>query len=164
MLPYFEQGPMFNAINFSVGTSAAAANLTIAGVRVASLICPSDLQNDTIPMPASRGSLGGVTPGWSWNEVYPLPAGSWTQAFTGYAGNAGTFTFGYTNLMPSTVLAQFNGVIYDDSAVRIAAITDGEGDALVTPPGPALFKTGDVDGTLIVQLDGVNKSISLGVR
>ncbi len=39
-----------------------------------------------------------------------------------------------------------------------------EGDALVTPPGPALFKKGDVDGTLIVQLDGVNKTIPLGVR
>jgi hypothetical protein len=39
-----------------------------------------------------------------------------------------------------------------------------EGDALVTPPGPALFKQGDVDGTLTVQLDGVNKTIPLGVR
>ena len=29
---------------------------------------------------------------------------------------------------------------------------------------PRVFKSGDVDGTLIVQLDGANKTISLGVR
>jgi prepilin-type N-terminal cleavage/methylation domain-containing protein/prepilin-type processing-associated H-X9-DG protein len=125
MLGNFDQGPMYNSINFSVGTSAAAANLTIAGVRVTSLICPSDLQNDSIAMPAARASSGGVSPGWSFNEVYPLPPGNWNQQFTSYGGNAGTFTFGYSNLMPTLVLSQFNGVIYNDSAVRIAAITDG---------------------------------------
>jgi len=123
MLPYFDQAPMYNAVNFNL-VSADPANLTIAGVRVASLICPSDVQNDTIQMPAQRASSG-VLPGWSFDEIYPLPPGNWTQAFTSYAGNAGTFTFGFSNLMSPTVLAQYNGVIYNDSAVRIAAITDG---------------------------------------
>jgi hypothetical protein len=76
-------------------------------------------------MPGARASSAGVVPGWSWDEIYPLPAGNWTQAFTSYAGNAGTFTFGYSMLMPTTVLAQFNSVIYNDSTVRLAAITDG---------------------------------------
>jgi hypothetical protein len=39
-----------------------------------------------------------------------------------------------------------------------------EGETLVTPPGPPLFKTGAVDGTLTVQLDGTTKTIPLGVR
>ncbi len=39
-----------------------------------------------------------------------------------------------------------------------------EGEALVTPPGPALFKKGVVDGTLTVQLDGASRTIPLGVR
>jgi prepilin-type N-terminal cleavage/methylation domain-containing protein/prepilin-type processing-associated H-X9-DG protein len=125
MLPYFEQAPMFNSINFSSGTSAAPDNLTISGVQVNSLICPSDTRNETIGLPATRASAGGVTPGWSFNEVYPLPAGNWSQAFTSYAGNAGTFTFGYSNLMPTSVLSFFNGVIYNDSAVKLAMITDG---------------------------------------
>jgi hypothetical protein len=43
MLPFFEQGPIYNSVNFSSGRSAAADNLTIAGVRIASLICPSDV-------------------------------------------------------------------------------------------------------------------------
>ncbi|QEH38684.1 putative major pilin subunit [Aquisphaera giovannonii] len=131
MLPYFEQSAMYNAMNTSL-SSADVCNLTICGVRVASLICPSDNQNETIPLPATRSSTG-VTPGWSFNlidsgpdAVFPLPAGgTWQQAFTSYAGNAGTFTFGFTKLMPSSVLGQFNGLIYNDSSVRLSAITDG---------------------------------------
>jgi prepilin-type N-terminal cleavage/methylation domain-containing protein/prepilin-type processing-associated H-X9-DG protein len=132
MLPYFEQGAMANAINFNL-MSADVANLTVGGVRVSSLICPSDLSNDTIQLPATRASSFGVTPGWSFNlidqgnidAVFPLPPGSWQQAFTSYAGNAGTFTFGYSNLMPTSVLPFFNGVIYNDSSVKISAVTDG---------------------------------------
>jgi prepilin-type N-terminal cleavage/methylation domain-containing protein/prepilin-type processing-associated H-X9-DG protein len=125
MLGYFEQAPMYNAINFNL-CSSDIANLTICGVQINSLICPSDTQNQTIPFPATQASSN-VTPGWSFNEIptnFPLP--SWAlQAFTSYAGNAGTFTFGFSNLMPSTILSQFNGVIYNDSYVRISAVTDG---------------------------------------
>jgi hypothetical protein len=39
-----------------------------------------------------------------------------------------------------------------------------EGDALVTPPGPPLFKQGAVDGTLTIELDGKTRTIPLGVR
>ena len=124
MLPQFEQGAMYNATNFNL-CSASAENLTICGVQLNALICPSDTMNSQVLMPASRSSATGVSPGWSFNENYPLPAGNWTQAFTSYGGNAGTFTFGFSNLMMPTVLAQFNGVIYNDSSVNIAAITDG---------------------------------------
>jgi prepilin-type N-terminal cleavage/methylation domain-containing protein/prepilin-type processing-associated H-X9-DG protein len=136
MLPYFEQAPMYSAVNFNL-CSSDVANLTICGVRVNSLICPSDLQNDTITLPSTRSSSG-VSPGWSFNlipsgpgAVYPLPPGTWLQAFTSYAGNAGTFTFGYSNLMPTSVLSQFNGVIYNDSSVKIAGITDGTSNTIL---------------------------------
>ena len=124
MLPQFEQGAMYNATNFNL-SSAAPDNLTICGVQISSLICPSDTQNSQVMMPATQSSPSGTSPGWSFNEIYPLPAGNWTQAFTSYAGNAGTFTFGFSNLMSPTVLQQFNGVIYNDGSVGIAAITDG---------------------------------------
>jgi hypothetical protein len=39
-----------------------------------------------------------------------------------------------------------------------------EGEALVTPPGPALFRGGDVDGSLSVELDGKPTTIPLGMR
>jgi len=132
MLPYFEQSPMYNAVNFNL-CSSDIANLTICGVQVNSLICPSDTQNQTIPFPAQRASGSGVVPGWSFNEIpgnYPLP--SWaTQAFTSYAGNAGTFTFGFSNLMSSSILGFFNGTIYNDSAVKLANITDGTSNTFI---------------------------------
>ncbi len=39
-----------------------------------------------------------------------------------------------------------------------------EGDALVTPTGPPLFATGDVDGMLSVELEGKPINIPLGIR
>ena len=137
MLPYFEQGPMYNAANFNL-CSSDVNNLTICGVRIASLICPSDVQNDTIAIPSTQESGYGVSPGWSFNLIYtgvdsvfPLPPGNWLQAFTSYAGNAGTFTFGYSNLMPTSILGFFNGVIYNDSSVKIAGITDGTSNTFI---------------------------------
>ncbi len=134
MLPYMEQSPMYNSVNFSL-VSSGASNLTICGVRNASLICPSDTQNETMPIPPTKSSPSGVSPGWSFNlidsaaeprdAVFPLPPGTWLQAFTSYAGNAGTFTFGFTNLMPPATLTAHNGAIYNDSKVTLASITDG---------------------------------------
>ncbi len=151
MLGYFEQLAMYNAVNFNL-CSAGPENLTIAGVQVNSLICPSDTQNQSIAFPATQSSGTGVSPGWSFNEItslFPLPAGNFNQAFTSYAGNAGTFTFGFSNLMSPAVLAQFNGVIYNDSSVKIASITDGmsntmmfgehsKGHLLILDPGYAI--------------------------
>jgi prepilin-type N-terminal cleavage/methylation domain-containing protein len=72
MLPFTEQAPMFNAVNFNL-TSGNFENLTIAGVRLNILTCPSDTQND--PVPLVRG-----TPNSSFNLVGPTPTGNWTQS------------------------------------------------------------------------------------
>jgi type II secretory pathway pseudopilin PulG len=124
MLPFFEQEPMYNAVNFNL-TSADPANLTISGVQVSALNCPSDLKYESIELPGTQVSPSGTLPGWNFNQMYPLPPGKWNQAFTSYSGNAGTFTFGFSNLMPPQVLKAYNGVIYNDSSVRVASITDG---------------------------------------
>jgi prepilin-type N-terminal cleavage/methylation domain-containing protein len=106
MLPFFEQAAMYNAANFNLN-GGDIANLTLAGVRVSTLICPSDTNNESVALPSSRASATGVSPGWSYNWAPNMPptSGTWYQAFTSYAGNAGTFTFGFSNLMSSTVLA-----------------------------------------------------------
>ncbi len=125
MLPYFEQQAMYNATNFNL-TSGDNANITINGLQIRSLVCPSDPQSDPYPMPAVRSQAGTAgSPGWSFNNIYPLPAGNWRQAFTSYAANAGTFAFGYSKLSDTALLSYYNGTIYGDSAVSIAAITDG---------------------------------------
>ena len=126
MLPYFDQAPMYNQINFN-NCASSSENLFAAGVQIKALVCPSDTNNSVLAYPSTRSSTG-VSPGWSFNvdpTLFPSPANQYTQAFTSYAGNAGTFTFGFTNLMPNTVLQQFNGTIYNDSAVRISDVIDG---------------------------------------
>ena len=133
MLPFFEQSAMYNAVNFN-DVSASASNLTIAGIQINSLICPSDVQNQVMQLPATKSSASGVIPGWSFNinpKHFPGLAPQFKQAFTSYAGNAGTFTFGFTNLMSPTVLAAYNGVIYNDSTVRIADVVDGTSNTFV---------------------------------
>jgi prepilin-type N-terminal cleavage/methylation domain-containing protein/prepilin-type processing-associated H-X9-DG protein len=126
MLPYFEQAPMYNAANFSLN-GGAPSNLTIGAVSVASLVCPSDVNNATMQLPPTQFSLtnSGPSPGWAfYNTPYPT-TGNWTQAFTSYGGNAGTFSFGFSNLMDPSVLAAYSGTIYNDSSVKISGITDG---------------------------------------
>ncbi len=123
MLPFFEQSPMYNSANFNLN-GGDVANLTIGGVVVSSLICPSDINNNPVALPSTRASSG-VTPGWSFNWAFNTPPAGFQQAFTSYGGNAGTFTFGYSQLIPTAVLNQYNGVIYNDSNVKISDITDG---------------------------------------
>jgi prepilin-type processing-associated H-X9-DG protein len=122
---------MYNAVNFNL-TSGNWENATICGVQTSSLICPSDTNNQKVliqansasPYPGSAGS-----PGWSFNN-YDQPAGVYYQAFSSYAGNAGTYDFGYNNTYLNQTTgaaeyAQYNGVIYNDSRMAIAGITDG---------------------------------------
>jgi prepilin-type N-terminal cleavage/methylation domain-containing protein/prepilin-type processing-associated H-X9-DG protein len=134
MLPYFEQTPMYNATNFSL-TSSTQDNITICGVQVASLLCPSDTKNQTVVIaPAVTGTVG--SPGWSFNNLFPLPPGTWSQAFSSYAGSAGTFGFGFNNtfLNSSNGAAErdmHNGVIYNESSTRIADILDGTSNTFI---------------------------------
>ncbi|WP_165066466.1 DUF1559 family PulG-like putative transporter [Paludisphaera rhizosphaerae] len=127
MLPFMEQSAMANAVNFN-WTSSGAPNLTIGGVRNSTLICPSDTTNETMQLPATRSSASGVSPGYSFNTdptLFPSPAQSFSQAFTSYAGNAGTFSFGYSKLMDTSIISQYNGVIFNDGTVTISGISDG---------------------------------------
>ncbi len=122
MLPYTEQAPMYNAVNFNL-TSGNFENLTICGVRLSILTCPSDTANEPVPL------IPG-TPNASFNSVgnspgLPMPPGTWMQAYTSYAGNCGTWDFGYASWKGSTIFSMYNGTIYNDSTVTIAAVTDG---------------------------------------
>jgi hypothetical protein len=92
MLPFTDQAPMYNSVNFNL-TSSKFENLTICGVRLSILTCPSDTQNDPV-------ALVPTTPNASFNSLgtigFALPPGNWIHAFGSYAGNAGTWDFGYT--------------------------------------------------------------------
>jgi prepilin-type N-terminal cleavage/methylation domain-containing protein/prepilin-type processing-associated H-X9-DG protein len=123
MLPFFEQQAMYNATNFML-TVFEPDNITIAGVAVNSLMCPSD--------PWEPKVISATTPNASFAEnVRALPPGTWMQYFTSYGGNEGTFNDAFQNSFGATEKAQLNGVIFGDSSVKIADITDGTSNTML---------------------------------
>ena len=129
MLPYTEQSAAYNAVNFN-WNYGAYENVTLYGVRLAALNCPSDIKNDPVPL-RNASSARGVTPGWNFGVNNPPdqpPDSVYLAAFSSYGGNQGTwpvtFQQSYSVKSPGE-FPQINGVIHDDSVVQIAAITDG---------------------------------------
>ena len=125
MLPFTEQSAMYNAVNFNWGY-ANWPNMTVSGLRLSVLTCPSDPMN--APVPLRTVSSGTTIPGWNFgvNFAEGIPDSFYTQAFTSYAANMGTFPVNYQlSFNNPAEFAQLNGVIYNDSSVKIAAITDG---------------------------------------
>jgi prepilin-type N-terminal cleavage/methylation domain-containing protein/prepilin-type processing-associated H-X9-DG protein len=115
---FMEQQALYNATNFNL-SNYEPDNITIAGVRINSLQCPSDPWQPTV--------ISTSTPNASFVEhVKALPAGvTWLQQFTSYGSNQGTFPGTWQQSFGPAEFAQYNGVIYNDSAVRIASVTDG---------------------------------------
>lgn len=134
LLPFMEQSPLFNAINFNWVVPWSAPNTTFCGsVRPTAYICPSD-------------TMGAQVDTFSEAQYFPagypfFPYTSFPQAYTSYAGNAGTW---FRHSRDQTVLNQSNGLFVRNegspgpgtsgstiwTAVRIADITDGTSNTI----------------------------------
>ncbi len=134
LLPYLEQVPLFNAINFDWVVPASGANTTFGGaVRPSVYVCPSDTMGTQVD---------------SFNEALYFPPGyffftygTFIQAYTSYAGNAGTW---FRHSRSQDILNQSNGLFFRNegspgagisgstiwTAVRIADITDGTSNTI----------------------------------
>ena len=112
LLPFIEGQPQANAYNMAF-SNGSAQNVTIAGLGVATLWCPSDaLVNNAQPI--DTGS-------------YVVPPGSWRQAYSSYAASQGTWGLRIrsSDTTFTARVANMNGVIFGHSAVTIAGIPDG---------------------------------------
>jgi prepilin-type N-terminal cleavage/methylation domain-containing protein len=96
LLPYLDQSPLYNAINFNLPVSDAA-NATARNTEIGSLRCPSDLVN---PMPAQGGA-------------------------TNYLMNKGTGVIWQDPSGPNTGMPAQTGVMFYQSSVKFSDITDG---------------------------------------
>ena len=106
ILPQLDGQPLFNALNFLADpdpdyttSASAAANRTVSVVAVATLLCPSD------PAPALAPVGGGPYAGHN----YPPCVGS------GFAVTPD----------PPAPLSPPDGLLFENSAVRLAGIVDG---------------------------------------
>jgi prepilin-type N-terminal cleavage/methylation domain-containing protein/prepilin-type processing-associated H-X9-DG protein len=135
LLPYLEQLPLFNAMNFDWIVPWSSANTTFAGpVRPSVYVCPSDTlgtQVDIFPEDLY------FEPGFPFFSYTQFP-----QAYTSYAGNAGTW---FRHSRNPQVLAQSNGVFFRYSAVRIADITDGTSNTIAHGEHAVGLLTNDTD-------------------
>ncbi len=136
MLPFTEQSPIYNAVNFT-NNYGSYTNVTISGVRLSILQCPSDIKNDPALIRSTSSPSGTLPYGWNFGINYApdvVPDNTYPQAFTSYGGNQGTWPVLYQQSYNSTTpgeWTQINGVIYDDSSVTIAAITDGTSNTML---------------------------------
>ena len=117
LTPFLEQQQIWNATNFNL-SNYEPANITIAGIGINTLMCPSD--------PWQPQIISSSTPNASFVEhVSALPSGTWMQQFTSYGACQGTFPGTWQQSYGMGEYVQYNGVIFNDSHIGIAAITDG---------------------------------------
>jgi prepilin-type N-terminal cleavage/methylation domain-containing protein/prepilin-type processing-associated H-X9-DG protein len=126
ILPYMENGQVFNSINFSL-SFYRPMNMTIAGVGISTLWCPSD---------------GKVANGEALDPAFYqwVPSGA-RQAETSYACNAGMWLVQLSPCLPGTTgtpdpdypleQATATGTVYAHSAKRLSAITDGTSNTMI---------------------------------
>ena len=129
MLPYFEQQSVYNATNFML-TYVHSANVTLAGVQLSALVCPSDSEAaQSQPIPTTAGGI----PFAPYTDTYPAGV-SWKQTYATYGANAGLWCLtNYINYdtanspgAPSAArIANQYGPVFCESAVSLASITDG---------------------------------------
>jgi prepilin-type N-terminal cleavage/methylation domain-containing protein/prepilin-type processing-associated H-X9-DG protein len=133
MLPFTEQSPLYNAVNFDMNYGSYT-NVTIAGVRLSVLNCPSDTANEPTLL-RNANSQNGTVPGWNFgvnNDPDRPPDSTFLQAFSSYAANMGTFPVTYQlSFNNPAELSQINGVIYNESSTRIGSITDGTSNTML---------------------------------
>jgi prepilin-type processing-associated H-X9-DG protein len=121
MLGQMEQPALFNAVNFST-SSFHPSNVTVAAAAVAVLWCPSEAAGP-LDEPLDPGSYTYV------------PAGA-RQAHTSYAGCSGVAPVQLPPcVLPDSLIkaeeAAANGLIYRNSATRLAMITDGTSNTML---------------------------------
>jgi prepilin-type N-terminal cleavage/methylation domain-containing protein len=134
MLPYFEQGNLYNGFNFQLGSEGPKAplplgffaNSTVGGVKLSTFQCPSDRDNKFQIIPAYAGGLlsGPVLTkgnyGVSWGNTY------WGQDDPPVANFAYKMIDPATNAPPTFMKPAFGHY-----TIGLQAITDGTSNTII---------------------------------
>jgi prepilin-type N-terminal cleavage/methylation domain-containing protein/prepilin-type processing-associated H-X9-DG protein len=128
MSQYFEQGNVYNAINFMVNMYTNQ-NTTVSAIGQTMLWCPSDSVITNLQFTYPAGTITG-TPLTMYYSSYAGCTGEWFQWYGLTAANAAAgCACQFGTAYPDT---QTNGVIYMLSNVSIASITDGTSNTILS--------------------------------
>jgi prepilin-type N-terminal cleavage/methylation domain-containing protein/prepilin-type processing-associated H-X9-DG protein len=124
MLPYIEQGPLYNSFNASLGMEGPSllgfiVNSTVYTTKIASFQCPSDNQTN-FAFSALSAATGGAVPAFPWSATKGNYGINWGNTDYGQWSSSGAF--------PTIYRASpfgFNMARTGPQLVRIASITDG---------------------------------------
>jgi prepilin-type N-terminal cleavage/methylation domain-containing protein/prepilin-type processing-associated H-X9-DG protein len=127
MLPYIEQGPLYNSFNASVGMEGPALqslviNSTVFTTKIASFQCPSDNVN-TLALSAVSAASGGAVPALPYGLTKGNYGVNWGNTDYGQWCTSG-ITGAYPNLYRQSAFGR-NMAGTGAQLVRIASVTDG---------------------------------------
>ncbi len=143
LLPFYEQGNLYNAFNATVRYYCAptnTANFTVHGTKLATLACPSDskvIEGNGTYTQASAGFPVSYNAGVT---SYRGISGPWvnpTRGASGGGGQGGPPVPGNATPDPNWQAMTGNalGMLYMHSAVTISQITDGTSNTLLIGEG-----------------------------
>ena len=122
ILPYLEQGPLYNAYNYTIPDSYNMPQVTLMNTGIATLWCPSDPNEHSFSLSAPYPGAPQYTLGWA--EGYTLPPGNnWSLYTTNYKGTEGVWPETWTELGVYPTAAPL-------PIVTLAAITDGTSNTM----------------------------------
>jgi prepilin-type N-terminal cleavage/methylation domain-containing protein/prepilin-type processing-associated H-X9-DG protein len=123
----FEQGAVYNAMNFNV-SMYTAQNTTISALGQSVLWCPSDPVITGLNFTYPAGTVT-ATPLTMYYSSYAANAGSFLQyAGITWSGDAGLTACQFSPVFPAT---QSNGIIFMLTSLPLASITDGTSNTLL---------------------------------
>ena len=159
MLQFYEQGPLFAALNLQVDSGTHPSNITLAGVAISTLWCPSDITADSM-LDLTATSVYGDTSAEDLG-YFSLPPGKWYQRTTSYRGSCGVVSaysanpYGIVGAGPNSL-----GAPITPPMVTMAAITDGTSNTMIFTESTTAWvsKSGPYAGYLDVQRPAWNIS------
>jgi prepilin-type processing-associated H-X9-DG protein len=123
LTPYFEAGPLYNSINYTLRTSAVD-NATVAAVSLKVLICPSEIRSDPLTSTSTSGvtTVNGVSNvGWCVGDWYVFGGPNGVPNRTAFGPNASrrfaSFTDGLSNSILGSEVKAYTQVYHDCGGV-----------------------------------------------
>ncbi len=126
MLPYIEQGPLYNSFNASIGIEGVGpllgyiVNSTVVTTLIPSFQCPSD-STQYLSYAAMSAASGGQIPAFPWSPTKGNYGANWGNCDYGQ-GAAGGF---FTRALYLQSAFGINATGTGPAAIRMASFTDG---------------------------------------